>query len=125
MDFHIFQVLNPVTQQKLKFLGERYQEILSEYFQELPACLGGKCRCSVCSNASSHNTRRLPSVKVANQLLADGLNGENVDLDFLSSEVDVRHSFDQVLRTGMIGFLMLCVLVVLLAGLFDSESRPN
>ncbi|XP_021720897.1 uncharacterized protein LOC110688454 [Chenopodium quinoa] len=121
----VMKVLNPVTQQKLKFFGEQYHEILSELFQEIPACLGGKCKCSVCSSAISHNNQRFPSIEVASQLLADGLSGENVDLDFLRSEIDVRHSFDQVLRTGMIGILMLCVLVALLAGLFDSDSRPN
>ncbi|XP_021716187.1 uncharacterized protein LOC110684090 isoform X2 [Chenopodium quinoa] len=121
----VMKVLKPVTQQKLKFFGEQYHEILFEFFQEIPACLGGECKCSVCSSAISHNNQRYPSIEVASQLLADGLNGESVDLDFLRSEIDVRHSFDQVLRTGMIGFLMLCVLVALLAGLYDSDSRPN
>ncbi|KMT05286.1 hypothetical protein BVRB_7g174240 [Beta vulgaris subsp. vulgaris] len=119
------KVLNPVTKQKLKFLGLQYREILSEYIQELPACLGGKCICEICSSASSHNARRFPSMEVANQLLADGLNLEDVDLDHLRSEIDVRHSLDEVLRTGMIGILMLCVLVALLAGFFDRESHPN
>lgn len=64
-------------------------------------------------------------MEVANQLLADGLNLEDVDLDHLRSEIDVRHSLDEVLRTGMIGILMLCVLVALLAGFFDRESHPN
>lgn len=64
-------------------------------------------------------------MEVANQLLADGLNLEDVDLDHLRSEIDVRHSLDEVLRTGMIGILMLCVLVALVAGLFDRESHPN
>ncbi|KAL2899044.1 Sec14 cytosolic factor [Bienertia sinuspersici] len=121
----LMKVLKPVTQQKLKFLGQQYQEILSEFFQELPACLGGKCKCSICISANSHTARHFPSMEVANQLLADGLTSNDVDLDYIRSEIDVRHSFDQVLRTGMIGLLMFCVLVAFLAGLSDLDRQSN
>lgn len=79
----------------------------------------------ICSSANAHNARHFPSSEAANQLLADGLNGEDVDLDYIGSEIDVRHSYDQVLRTGMMGILMLCVLLAFFVGLSDFDSRSN
>lgn len=121
----LMKVLNPVTRQKLKFIGERYQEVLSEYFQELPACLGGKCICAECSSASSYTTRRFPSAEVANDphLSADGFSYDDNALHYLVSEIDIHQSFDHVLRTGMMGILMFCLFVALLAGIYDSDSH--
>lgn len=45
----LFQVLKPATRQKLRIIGENYQEVLSEFLQSLPLFLGGMCSCSNCS----------------------------------------------------------------------------
>lgn len=123
----LMKVLKPVTRQKLRFIGDKYKEVLSQYFDELPACLGGKCICATCSSGSSYNTHHLASIEVANdpQLTADGFIYEDTAFRSLRSEIDMYPNVDQVLRTGMIGILMFCVLIAFLAGMYDPESRPN
>ncbi|KAL9247682.1 hypothetical protein vseg_021089 [Gypsophila vaccaria] len=122
----LMKALNPVTREKLKFLGEKYREVLSEYFQELPACLGGTCVCTTCSSGTSSNSWRfIPREVLDNtRLIANGFTCEDLDLDFRRSEDDVHQNFDQLLRTGIIGILMMCVFVAFLAEIY-SESQPH
>lgn len=124
----LMKVLKPRTRQKLKFLGDKYLEVLSEYFEELPACLGGNCICAICSKVGSDSTSYLQSTEVANdaQLMIDLFRSENPDgLDSLISEVDTQHNFDQMVRTGILGILMLLVFVAFLAGIFEEKSRDR
>ncbi|KAK9727266.1 hypothetical protein RND81_05G269700 [Saponaria officinalis] len=115
------KVLKPLTREKLKFLGEKYGEVLSEYFQEFPACLGGTCICETCSSGTSNNRWRFTSREIVNNthLIANGFSCEGLDLHNLRSDDDVHQNFDQLLRTGIIGILMLCVFVAFLAGIYD------
>ncbi|XP_074267858.1 uncharacterized protein LOC141591440 [Silene latifolia] len=121
------KILKPETRQKLQFLGEKYRDVLSEYFQELPACLRGTCICAVCSSDASNNVWCFSSLEVGNdtQLVSNRRGSEHLDFEYLQSESDVHQIFDQLLRTGMIGILMLCVFAAFLAGIWNSGSQPN
>ncbi|XP_074289937.1 uncharacterized protein LOC141616023 [Silene latifolia] len=121
------KVLKPLTRQKLEFLGERYREVLSEYFQELPACLGGTCICATCSSGTSNTTRTFPFIEVLTDahLSANGYSCEGLRSEYLRSEADVNQNFDHLLRTAMIGILMLCVFGAILAGIYESEIWTN
>lgn len=123
----LMKVLKPRTRQKLKFLGEKYLEVLSEFCQKLPACLGGDCICAICSSISSDNTCLVQYTEAAtdSQLITDLLGSENPGLDSLMSEVDTQYNFDQMVRTGVLGILMFFVFVAFLAGILEAESRPK
>ncbi|KAL8141401.1 hypothetical protein V2J09_007422 [Rumex salicifolius] len=72
------QALNPVTRQKLKFIGNKHHEYLTEHLQSLPAYLGGNCICTVC--CSKQDTQHSPAAEIANisQALAQVSEGVNV-----------------------------------------------
>lgn len=123
------QVLRPATREKLRIEGEMYQKVLSEYLQILPLYLGGKCSCDRCRhvgdwNSDSHHMYR-------SKTRSDDTDGGSTTEDAtgalhssFQSDIDSNDSFNQVVRTSVIAMLMLWLFFVLLAGLWDPETRP-
>ncbi|XP_022730783.1 sec14 cytosolic factor-like isoform X2 [Durio zibethinus] len=120
------QVLKPVTRKKLKIGGEMYRKVLLENLQTLPSYLGGDCRCSKCSNIGIHDVKH-PRMDWINKIQAneDASNSEDTATPNVICQDDIDHSVscDQVLRTAIIGLLMLWVLIAFIAGLYDPESH--
>ncbi|KAK8596375.1 hypothetical protein V6N13_001003 [Hibiscus sabdariffa] len=116
------QVLKPVTRKKLKIGGEMYRKVLLENLQTLPSYLGGDCRCTKCLNIV-HDMRR-PRTDQLNKIHANGDASGSEDpstLDLVyEDDIDQSSSCFQVLRTAIIGLLMLWVLIAIMAGVYDS-----
>lgn len=116
---HTFiQVLKPATRQKLKIIGRMYKNALGEYLQMLPLYLGGECGCCRC-------------VKVGNLGLEISGFKEGLNVDSERSEGgferigDVNEGCERVLRSAVVGILMVWVLIALIGGLLDPETRPG
>lgn len=121
------QVFKPVTRQKLRFEGEMYQKVLSECLQTLPSYLGGQCTCSRCARfdmSKMHNTRMNGHQETA----VTEINNNPLDLAPFHlgehTEIPTNYNCDRVLRKAVVGILLFWVIVVLIAGVFDPESRP-
>ncbi|PHU15947.1 hypothetical protein BC332_17152 [Capsicum chinense] len=121
------QVFKPATRQKLRFEGEMYQKVLSEFLQTLPSYLGGQCRCSRCASfdmSKMHNTGVNDHPETA---ITEIINNP-LDLTSLHSgeqtEIPTNYNCDQVLRKAVISILLFWVLVAFIAGVYDPESRP-
>ncbi|XVE59230.1 hypothetical protein DITRI_Ditri05aG0029200 [Diplodiscus trichospermus] len=119
------QVLKPVTRKKLKIGGEMYNTVLLENIQTLPSYLGGDCRCTICLNIGVHDVKR-PRADQINKILANEDASDSEDIPtpnvIFQDDIDQSWSCDQVLRTAIIGLLMLWVLIAFIAGLYDPES---
>ncbi|GMH07418.1 hypothetical protein Nepgr_009258 [Nepenthes gracilis] len=117
------QILRPATQRKLKFVGETYQEVLSEYLQVLPAYLGGKCLCTKCSSVHDMRTLHTTQMSCERQPNADISDGVYLPC---SSQIDINmdHNCDQVLRTAIMAILMILVFIALAMWTHDPESLP-
>ena len=118
----VSQVLKPTTRQKLRFEGEMYQKVLSEYLQTVPSYLGGKCACTKCSKLNSCNMQppsRHEEICNVEQPATDFSDDE--DPSYMTYEIDnqMNDTCDQVLRTAVMGVLMFWVLMALMAGLPD------
>ena len=118
----VSQVLKPTTRQKLRFEGEMYQKVLSEYLQTVPSYLGGKCACTKCSKLNSCNMQppsRHEESSNVEQPATDCSDDE--DPFYMTYEIDnqMNDTCDQVLRTAVMGVLMFWVLMALMAGLPD------
>ncbi|XWS28856.1 hypothetical protein CRYUN_Cryun25bG0107600 [Craigia yunnanensis] len=119
------QVLKPVTRKKLKVGGKMYRKVLLENLKTLPSYLGGDCRCTKCLTIGLHEVKR-PRTDHINKIQAneDVSNSEDIPSPevIYQDDIDQSGSCDQVLRTAVIGLLMLWVLIALIAGLYDFES---
>lgn len=102
-----------------------YRKILLENLQTLPPYLGGNCRCTKCLNTRVHDVKR-PRTDQINIIQAneDVIDGEDIPTPSgtFQDDIDQSVSCDQVLRTAIIGLLMLWVLIAFIAGLYDPES---
>ncbi|KAI3772371.1 hypothetical protein L6452_03556 [Arctium lappa] len=120
------QVLKPATRQKLKIVGRMYRNALSEYLQTFPSYLGGECACARCAKLSNPHMQ-LPEFNeefTANRELdADTENTERFSPNYQFP--DVNEGCEWVLRSAVVGILMVWVLIALIAGLVDPESRPT
>ncbi|KAI3694592.1 hypothetical protein L1987_77559 [Smallanthus sonchifolius] len=119
------QVLKPATRQKLKIVGKMYKNTLSEYLQTFPSYLGGECACSRCSkHCNSHmQLPQFDEFTSNRQLNADGEGFQRFGPNYESS--DVNEGCEWVLRFAVVGILMVWVLIALIAGIIDPESRPS
>lgn len=122
------QVLRPSTRQKLKFYGEMYLQLLRENFQILPSYLGSNCTCRRCLKPSNFITPQ----PVINRSLERGrrsnsLGFDDVAMPYTSDEIDtyIQGSCDHVIRTAVIGVLVFWIIIALIAGIYDPESRPT
>ncbi|XP_031268219.1 uncharacterized protein LOC116126678 isoform X2 [Pistacia vera] len=121
------QILKPVTRKKVKIEGEMYRKVLSEYFETLPSYLGGNCSCMKCSSVGIRDIQRPSSNETSKtEPYADISDDENLSSPRLShhDDINVMGNCDQVLRTAVIGILMFWVLIALIVGMTDPESRP-
>ncbi|TYJ41933.1 hypothetical protein E1A91_A03G054200v1 [Gossypium mustelinum] len=121
------QVLKPTTRKKLKIGGEMYRKILLENLQTLPSYLGGDCRCTKCLNIGMDVKR--PRTDQLNKLqtnegVSDSEDTSELDL-ICQDDIDPSWSYDQVLRTAIIGLLMFWVLIAVMAGLSDPEFQSQ
>ncbi|KAK9075812.1 hypothetical protein SSX86_004141 [Deinandra increscens subsp. villosa] len=119
------QVLRPATREKLKIVGRMYKNTLSEYLQTFPSYLGGECACSRCSKLSN-TYMQLPQfdeTTSSRQLNADGEGfqrfGPNYELR------DANEGCERVLRSAVVGILIVWVLIAFIAGITDPETRPS
>ncbi|XP_048234111.1 SEC14-like protein 5 isoform X2 [Ricinus communis] len=124
-----FQVLKPVTQKKLRIEGNMYRRVICEYLQTIPSYLGGSCTCKICSSISSiHVTRQRHTVNEirraeSTEYLTDAEDIPSARLTF-EDDVSMNENWDQLLRTAVIGVLMVWAFIALIAVLHDPESRP-
>lgn len=124
------QILKPVTRQRLKFLGEKYQDVLSEeHLLALPAYLGGKCSCSICSSHSVHDKLDLrATIAMASEMVADAIVSDNEDLPAVDPQprmdLNLNHHFEQSMRSAVMAILMIWVFIALISGFLDPETRP-
>ncbi|XP_044506502.1 uncharacterized protein LOC123226090 [Mangifera indica] len=119
------QILKPVTRKKVKIEGEMYRKVLSEYFETTPSYIGGNCSCMKCSSIGIHDIQQPSSHETSKtQPLADITDNENLPSPLLShhDDINVIGNCDQVLRTAVIGIIIIWVLIALIAGLIDPES---
>uniref|UniRef100_A0A1D1XNJ6 Sec14 cytosolic factor n=1 Tax=Anthurium amnicola TaxID=1678845 RepID=A0A1D1XNJ6_9ARAE len=115
------QVLKPTTRQKLHFLGETHQKVLSEFLESVPSFLGGKCSCSKCELLRTSRTHRRAETSNGgpdednpeNELAAD---------PYLATDTAVNSNCEQVLRTAILGILMLWIFIAFLVGMRDAEG---
>ncbi|KAL9268093.1 Sec14 cytosolic factor-like protein [Drosera capensis] len=124
------QILKPVTRQRLKFLGEKYQDVLSEeHLQVLPAYLGGKCSCSICSSHSVHDKLDLHgTIAMASEMVAYAIVSENEDLPAVDPQprmdLNLDRHFEQSVRSAVMAILMIWVFIAFVSGFLDPETRP-
>lgn len=121
------QVLKPTTRQKLKIVGRVYKNALSEYLQTFPSYLGGECACSRCVKLSNSHMQ-LPQFNEFSsnrELNVDTENTEGFQFGQNYQLPDVNEGCEKVLRTAVIGVLMMWALIALIAGIIDPESRPS
>ncbi|KAK1408449.1 hypothetical protein QVD17_40230 [Tagetes erecta] len=119
------QVLRPVTRQKLKIVGRMYKNTLLEYLQTFPSYLGGECACSRCSKLSRSHMQ-LPQFD--DHTSNRQLNADDEGLQRLAPNYEsdyANEGCERVLRSAVVGILMLWVLIALIAGIIDPESRPS
>ncbi|CDP09028.1 unnamed protein product [Coffea canephora] len=117
------QFLKPGTRQKLKILGEMYQEALSSCIETLPSCLGGLCTCLTCSRLDICN-RQQPCITESNW----GESFANITSEEVLSALDPTYDADillsasgeQLLRKAVVGILMFWVLIAFFAGVYGS-----
>ncbi|KDP44215.1 hypothetical protein JCGZ_05682 [Jatropha curcas] len=121
------QVLKPLTWKKLRIEGNAYDRVISEYLQILPSYLGGNCSCKTCSNISIHaqqpqvmnEIRRIQST----ESVSDGVDLRSLHLPF-ETDVPMNENWDHLLRTAVIGILMVWVFIALVAVLYDPDTKP-
>ena len=103
-----------------------YRNALSEYLQTFPSYLGGDCACSRCEKLGNPHMQ-LPEFNeqfTANRALdANTENTERFSPNYKFP--DVNEGCEWVLRSAVVGILMVWVLIALIAGLVDPESRPT
>lgn len=121
------QVLKPVTRKKLRIEGSAYHRVICEYLQTLPSYLGGNCTCKICANISIHTRRRPQATNEIRRIesteyVSDGEDLPSPHLTF-ESDVPLNESWDHLVRTAVIGILMVWVFIALIAVLYDPDSR--
>ncbi|XP_009353705.2 uncharacterized protein LOC103944947 [Pyrus x bretschneideri] len=116
------QVLKPNTREKLRIEGERYQKILSEYLEALPFYLGGNCLCKICTEMQHPR----PDEVIKTELSANLHEGRNPLPAHPTYEiaVDPEGNWEQLVRTAIVGLLMVWISIAFLSLIFDPESRP-
>lgn len=123
------QVLKPTTRKKLKIEGEMYRKVLLEYLQTLPSYLGGDCTCTKCSTTSGPNTHhQYPNTNRINRAEAIQTHSYSEDMpsqNMTMPDIDRNGNCEQMLRTTIIGILMLWVLLAFVAGLYDLLDRES
>eukprot|EP00268_Persea_americana_P057840 TRINITY_DN6958_c0_g1_i3.p1 TRINITY_DN6958_c0_g1~~TRINITY_DN6958_c0_g1_i3.p1 ORF type:complete len:365 (+),score=39.50 TRINITY_DN6958_c0_g1_i3:757-1851(+) len=115
----LIQVLRPSTRQKLRVLGETYRKVLLEHLQSVPSFLGGHCSCTQCL-----------VLAVGRQSLTDVADKREPNLNFTGelgdsylTELPLRGSLDQILRTAIVGILMLWIFIAFVASMYGPDGH--
>ncbi|XP_050213088.1 uncharacterized protein LOC126664632 [Mercurialis annua] len=121
------QVLKPGTRKKLRIEGSMYHRVICEYLQTIPSYLGGSCTCKMCSNIGIHTMQRSRVNEIRRveslECLTDGGDTPSSRMSF-EDDVSANENWDQLLRTAVIGMLMVWVFIALIAVMYDPETRP-
>ncbi|WCJ41194.1 SEC14 cytosolic factor family protein / phosphoglyceride transfer family protein [Euphorbia peplus] len=115
------QVLKPATRKKLRIEGSRYHQVICEYLQTLPAYLGGICECKICLKTSTR-VRRVNEIRRIES--AEDLNDGEDLLSPSQADYPLNETWDHLVRTAVIGVLMVWIFIAVLAVLYDPEIRP-
>lgn len=115
-----YQVLRPSTRKKLHVLGETYRKVLLEHLQSVPSFLGGHCSCTQCLVLAVGRT----------QSLTDEADKREPNLNFTGelgdsylTELPLRGSLDQILRTAIVGVLMLWIFIAFVASMYGPDGH--
>ena len=90
------QVLKPATRQKVRIIGDNYQEVVTEFLQTLPLFLGGTCSCVNClgsSNVTSTNEEIIQTSPITeleteiNEEIAETELGDSTDEIITQTEI--------------------------------------
>ncbi|XP_020224729.1 phosphatidylinositol/phosphatidylcholine transfer protein SFH4 [Cajanus cajan] len=119
--------LKPATKNKLKIEGERYQKALSDHLPKLPSYLGGCCTCMKCSNIDKWDMLQpYASGTSRRDGVEDTSDSDNEDSPSLppSNELEgcLYGNYDQLLRTAIVGFLIIWVFIALGAVVLDPSN---
>jgi hypothetical protein len=99
--------------------------VLSKYLKTIPSCLGGNCTCEICSDIHVRQQPRssINEIDMARPYFSDG---EDLPSPRQTSQADIHVSdnWNHLLRTLVIGILMVWIVIALIAGIYDPESRP-
>lgn len=116
----LIQVLRPSTRKKLRVLGETYRKVLLEHLQSVPSFLGGHCSCTQCLVLAVGRT----------QSLTDEADKREPNLNFTGglgdsylTELPLRGSLDQILRTAIVGVLMLWIFIAFIASMYGPDGH--
>ncbi|XP_058099143.1 uncharacterized protein LOC131243661 isoform X2 [Magnolia sinica] len=115
------QVLRPSTRQKLRVEGERYINILSEHLEMIPAFLGGRCTCSKCQMLCVGHIQP-PVEETHKREVNPSFEDDDLMGDTYLSDPPMNGGCDQILRTAIIGVLMLWIFIALLTGMHDPDN---
>ncbi|XP_042010975.1 uncharacterized protein LOC121759461 [Salvia splendens] len=122
------QVLTPTTRQKLSIEGDSYKKVLSERFRSIPSYLGGQCTCIRCARLQGAGTLCQIAERQTSttEPVPDVVDGEGFPLVESTVEYDMimENGSSQIIRTAVIGILMIWVLVAFIEGIYDGESYP-
>uniref|UniRef100_A0A5B7BU34 CRAL-TRIO domain-containing protein n=1 Tax=Davidia involucrata TaxID=16924 RepID=A0A5B7BU34_DAVIN len=117
----LFQVLRPATQQKVRIVGENFQKVLSEYLETFPYFLGGKCPCSKCSDPVD-----IQGMNEEMKSTAGPSNHATVTSPdfYYHTDTSMNRNRDQVVRTAIIGVLLLWLIIAFILGMHYPEHLP-
>ncbi|XP_047975831.1 uncharacterized protein LOC125218239 isoform X1 [Salvia hispanica] len=122
------QVLTPTTRQKLSIEGDSYKKVLSERFRSIPSYLGGQCTCIRCARLQGAGTLCQIAERQTSttEPVSDVVDGEGFPLVEPTVQYDMMMENDssQIIRTAVIGILMIWVLVAFIEGIYDGGSYP-
>lgn len=120
------QVLKPITRKKLKVEGNMFQKAISECFLTLPAYLGGDCNCHSCAalnNCSAQRSLLIASNRTESDAVY-GVEGNQLPYRSFYDGTSMNFEFDQILRFSILSILIFAVVIALISGIYDPESRP-
>ncbi|KAL5986174.1 hypothetical protein ACLOJK_028168 [Asimina triloba] len=117
-------VLRPSTRSKVRFEGETYIKMLTEYLETVPACLGGKCTCDKCQMLPvGWHCPRSPTIETIMRELSFTSTDEDAIREQHANDLPVDGGCEQIIRTAIVGILMVWIFIALLSTMFDQDGR--
>jgi hypothetical protein len=100
--------------------------VVSEFLQTVPAFLGGNCSCLQCRKILGKLENKIEEMCTSSQMRPDQELwlelDEAVGISLTEREPRAVSECNHVLRSVVIGLLMLCIVMVFLAGLNEHDS---
>ncbi|KAJ4821729.1 Sec14p-like phosphatidylinositol transfer family protein [Rhynchospora pubera] len=121
------QVLKPATRQKMRLEGEAYQKVLREFVETIPGFLGGNCNCVQCRKIIGKVETKIEEMCSGSKMQFDGKEvefevDETAGIDVRETESHVGSECNHLLRSVIVGFVMLWVVIAFLAGINEDDS---